>query len=871
MQESFGLFNDQVKGLMELNKAGAGIHVLVNVTDGNGKANDNVLAPRACFADFDDGEPDIASFPVTPSMVVRSAHGPHVYWLLNRGEDLGRWAHLQLLLAEALEADLKTRKLTRLQRLPGFLHRKGDPVEVPLDKLANPPPRYTIDHLAEAWELVSRLKEAEEVEADRNRRAEARRSAPPPKRREGGLSPLERAQAYIDRVAGAPEGDRNDHTSKHVASAGYDFGIDQEAWIDHVISWNNSHNNPPLGEREVIAIVRSTYRSLMRKSDSAPGWKLDEDSDEWKAKQAQYAKREAERDAENADRWEATLGDEPPPEARGRGEPHPEASAGGGAKVLQLVAGNDGGGDYDGNREKRRAAEMQVAMDSGIQSLLLQDLLSLPCDATPGSLDGFPLTTRGNAMRVLADHKPTIRHCPPTSQWYAWDGMRWKLDDAGFIFSLVQKRLAGMHSMLTSKKCTIFKDDDDEKKKKKQGLREAIWKHIVKSERASAVKEVVEITTWQPTVKVMPKQLDARDDLLNTESGVVYTPKLRQGKHEPEQYHTMVTAAPFDPKAECPTWLKFLDWAMKGEKDLVEFLQRAVGYSATGYIREQVFFLCYGVGGNGKSTFLNTVLHVLGDYSTSCDIELFLQSPAQRGSSPNEELLALRGVRMVYAFEPTEGRALAESRIKQITGGERITARPLYGRPVSFAPNFSLWLATNHRPVIRGTDDGIWRRVMLIPWKAQITDEEKDESLAEKLKEEAPGILRWILEGAWKWHERGLETPDLVRAETASYRDEMDLLGAFLEQCTTAETTTDKDPTAQSSDLYGVFRAWCERQGERPWKQKTLKERLRERGIECVKRRGIMTFVGIGILDDARPDPTLPFDGGGRPRKDLDG
>jgi putative DNA primase/helicase len=839
----YGSFNDHVRELLTLNKAGAGIHFLVNVSDGKAKVNENIVAPRACFADFDHVEPDIKAFPVAPSIVVRSAHGPHVYWLLAQGEDLSRWAHLQLLLAEALEADLKTRKLTRLQRLPGFLHRKGEPVPVPMEPLAEPLTRFTIDHLAAAWGLVDRLKEAEQVEADRRKRVEARRAAPAPGPRANGLSPLERARAYIDRVPGAPEGDRNDHTSKHVASAGYDFGVDREVWIGEVLNWNNSHNNPPLPEREVVAIVRSTYKSLERKSTDAPGWKLNQDSDEWKEKQRQKAARQADRQAEDEARWNATLDSEP--------------------TVSPPKGTKDGGGDYDTHRERRRAADMRVAMESGIQALLSDDLLSLPCDATPGSVDGFPITTRGNAMRVIADHKPTLRHCPPTSQWYWWDGMRWKTDEAGHIYSLVQKRIAGMHAMLTSKRVTVFKDDDDETKKKKLGLKEAIWKHILKSERASAIKEVVELTSWQPTIKVMPKQLDADNNLVNTQSGVVFTPKLQQGPHDPGQYHTLVTTAPFDAKAECPNWLSFLTWAMCGDVQLVEFLQRAVGYSATGWTREQVFFLCYGNGGNGKSTFLTTVLEILGDYGTQCDIELFLQSPAQRGSSPNEELLALRGVRMVYAFEPTEGRALAESRIKQITGGEKITARPLYGRPVTFSPNFSLWLSTNHRPVIRGTDDGIWRRVLLIPWKAKITDDEKDDGLHEKLLKEAPGILRWMLEGAWKWHEAGLEIPDQVRAETASYRDEMDLLGAFLEQC----CTTDENHTAQSSDLYGVFRAWCERQGERAWKQKTLKERLRERGIECVKRRGIMTFVGIGVLEAARPDPQIP----GTDRKDVYG
>ncbi len=830
-----GALGDLAVELIQLNTAGAGVHVVVNESDGNGKATENIVAPRACFIDFDNVEPAMDDFPLGPSIVVRSAHGPHVYWLLKGGESLPRWAHMQLLLAERHDGDLKTRKLTRLQRLPGFLHTKAEPVFVGIERLTDSPQRYTIDELANAWSFVDRLKEAEEEEHERERRAEERRNSPRPRARSGGLAPLERARRYIDQVAGAPEGDRNDHTSKHVASAGYDFGIDCETWIDEVVVWNDAKNKPPLHYREVLALVRSTYRSLERKSKDPPGWKLNEDSDEWKAKQANNEHGRRDRAEHDEDSWRATLGGKP--------------------------ASSSSPSDYDAERDERRAAEMRLAMDSGIQSLLSQDFLTLPCDATPPSPDGFPLTTRGNAMRVLSDHQPTLRHIFRTSQWYGWDGKRWKKDDEGYVLSLVQKRISGMHEMLKSKQLVVSKHDDDDTKNRKLGLREALWKHINKSERAAAIKEVVELTSWQPTVKATYDQLDAHDDLINTQSGVVNSTSLKQRPHDPDQYHTMVTSAPFNAAAECPTWMSFLDWAMRGDKELVDFLQRAAGYSATGHIREQVFFLCYGIGGNGKSTFLNTVMHVLADYATSCDIELFLMSPSQRMGSANEELLALRGVRLVYAFEPTEGRALQESRIKQITGGERITARPLYGKPVHFSPKFSLWLATNHRPVIRGTDDGIWRRVVLIPWKAKITADEKDESLGDKLIAEAPGIMRWILEGAYKWHREGLRVPEQVRDQTASYRDEMDLLGAFLEQCCKLQ----EDTTERSSVLYETFKAWCETQGERPWKQKTLKERLRERSIACVKRKGIMTFLGLETLSEARPEPPTP----GHGRKDV--
>lgn len=817
-----GTFSEHARALIELNNSGAGVHVVVNATDDLGKAEENIVAPRACFVDFDGTEPDIGAFPVSPSIVVRSAHGPHVYWLLQPGQSLVDWRHIQILLAEDHGGDLKIAKLPRLQRLPGFLHQKSTPFFVGVEAFADPLTRYDLDELVRAWGFQDRLEKAREQEAERERRARERRSAPAQQQRSNGLSSVERARRYIDKVEGAPEGERNEHTSKHVASAGYDFGVDCETWIDEVLAWNDTHNKPPLSHREIVALVRSTYRYLQRRSADPPGWKLNEDSDEWKMRKRRNVDGRIDDDEAI---WQAVVNGEPA----------------GGAQAA--APANEG--TYEAF-ERQQIVDLQLSLENGVQVLLDQDLLSWPCDATPPSLDGFPLTVRGNAMRVLAAHRPTLRHCIPTAQWYAWDGKRWKKDEGSHVMSLINRRLASMHGMLLSKDVQVLKDDSDEVRAKKLGLRENIWKHITRSERASSVKEVAELVGWQPTIKVFPDQLDGHDDLINTQSGVVNTVALKQRPHDPAQYHTMVTRAPFDGKSECPGWMAFLDWAMRGDKEMIEFLQRAVGYTATGHMREQVFFLCYGNGGNGKSTFLETVIHVLGDYATSADIELFLMSPTQRVGSANEELLALRGVRMVYAFEPNEGRALMESRIKQITGGERINARPLYGRPIHFYPKFSLWLSTNHRPVIRGTDDGIWRRVLLIPWRAKIGEDQKDDSLGRKLLSEAPGIMRWILEGAWKWQHERLGIPAEVRDQTLAYRDEMDLIGAFLEQCCKVD---DLDAKETSSSLYEVFKAWCETQGERAWKQKTLKERLRERGITCTKNRGVMTYRGVKLLE----------------------
>jgi len=280
---------------------------------------------------------------------------------------------------------------------------------------------------------------------------------------------------------------------------------------------------------------------------------------------------------------------------------------------------------------------------------------------------------------------------------------------------------------------------------------------------------------------------------------------------------------------------------MDGNQNLITFLQRAVGYSLTGATSEQVLFFLYGTGANGKSTFLDIIYELFGNYASATPTSTLL-SKAGSDTIPND-IARLKGVRFVSAVETEDGRRLAESVLKQITGDKRISARFMRGEWFDFKPECKLWLAANHKPVIRGTDDGIWRRIRLIPFTVSIPPEEQDRKLFEKLLTELPGILNWAMQGCVRWQREGLDLPLEVKTAIATYRAEMDTLSDFFAECCIVAP----DATASAKELYLRYTFWCEENGERPERQKAFGMRLSERGFKRVKNN-ITIWHGIGVV-----------------------
>jgi putative DNA primase/helicase len=325
-------------------------------------------------------------------------------------------------------------------------------------------------------------------------------------------------------------------------------------------------------------------------------------------------------------------------------------------------------------------------------------------------------------------------------------------------------------------------------------------------------------------VPVSPDELDADPWLLNCPNGTV---DLRTGEmrpHKRENLLTKMAGADYRSEATAATWKAFLERVLPSD-ELRGFVQRSSGYSATGDTSEQCMFINHGSGANGKSTFQEAIATALGDYATRTPTEMLLAK--RTGGIPND-VARLKGARFVTSSETEEGRRLAESLVKDLTGQDTISARFMRAEWFDFKPSHKLWLSTNHKPEIRGTDNAIWRRIRLIPWAVVIPPKKQDRKLPDKLRDDLPGILAWIVRGCSEWIRGGLKAPEEVRRATGEYRAEMDQLAAFITDC----CEVNQDQRAYASDLYKAYKLWCEDAGERRDTQTKFGRRLTEKGYE---------------------------------------
>jgi putative DNA primase/helicase len=319
---------------------------------------------------------------------------------------------------------------------------------------------------------------------------------------------------------------------------------------------------------------------------------------------------------------------------------------------------------------------------------------------------------------------------------------------------------------------------------------------------------------------------------------------------------TRLAPVDYDPKAPCELWEKFLHQIQDGNYNVIHFIKRALGYALTGSCREECLFILWGGGANGKTTLINTISHLLGDYARNTPIETLL-AKTHAGEIPTD-VARLDGPRFVTASEVDRGKRLAESLVKALTGRDTVSARFLYGEYFDFVPQFKLFLSTNNKPIIRGNDDAIWRRIMFLKFPVQIPKDERDQELCEKLRAEASGILAWLVHGCRWWYDDGLMAPAEVIEATDEYRSEMDVLADFLkDKCLVAPGIL-----ASSSDLYAAYKEWADDQGL------TDKERLKQRSFGmCLAERGFRKdkgtagrrlWRGVGLRDCINDVPLLP-------------
>lgn len=405
----------------------------------------------------------------------------------------------------------------------------------------------------------------------------------------------------------------------------------------------------------------------------------------------------------------------------------------------------------------------------------------------------FEMSDSGNGRRFAYLFGDIVRYMRNRKRWFFWDGKTWCEDNTNEVRRLADKAIQNI-------KDQAFACDDEDK----QGQ---LLKHALKTASNRYKSNMIAEAEHLQGIAVSPDSFDTQSDLLNMQNGVI---NLRNGEivaHSPDYYMTKIGYASCAAEGKPERWMQFLSEITSGDRELERYLQKAVGYSLTGSIREQCCFICYGNGCNGKSTFMDVITTILGQYATNMQAESIMQK--KNSSAANSDIARLKGARLVTVAEPEEGLKLNESLVKQLTSGDTITARFLFGDEFEFRPQFKLWICTNHKPVIRGTDNGIWRRIVLIPFTAQIPEEKIDRNLGYKLRKELPQIARWAVEGCMLWQQEGLQQPKCIKAATEGYRTEMDALKQFCEDCVEAVQDINYAPGIKANELFEVYRRWA--------------------------------------------------------------
>jgi len=335
--------------------------------------------------------------------------------------------------------------------------------------------------------------------------------------------------------------------------------------------------------------------------------------------------------------------------------------------------------------------------------------------------------------------------------------------------------------------------------------------------------------------------------LFNVANGTL---NLKTGELQPHDKQDLISKKShikFDPDAKCEEWDKFLHKVMGEDQELIKYLRRILGYLLTGDTSEQKFFFLYGGGRNGKSTFLEVIGYIIGEYADTTPMNTFMQ---QKNEGISNDIAGLKGSRFVSAQETEKGRAFAESKIKQLTGGDTIKARFLHREFFEYTPQFKIFIAGNHKPTINETKEAIWNRIRPIPFTVRIEDHERDTHLKEKLIAEAPGILNWMLEGCLNWLENGLQCPSSVTSATQEYREEMDVVQRFLNDCFSI------NPLAKVSfkEIYAKFKIWAHDNGENEMSGKALGGSLIEREFVPRGIGGQRFYVGLSLRKDVELD-----------------
>jgi len=416
-------------------------------------------------------------------------------------------------------------------------------------------------------------------------------------------------------------------------------------------------------------------------------------------------------------------------------------------------------------------------------------------------------------------------------KWLRWDGTRWLWCECGEEMNAA-KRVAGKVLEYASK---LFASDPNRYRK--------LMTFATALQNLKRLLAMIELARSEDGMTVgSMSELDSNHWLLGVRNGVI---NLKDGgllAADPAMLITRQIAAEFHSGAECRKWLDFLDQVFDGDQETIGFVQRALGYTLTGTVSEEALFICFGHGANGKSVFANVLGRIMADYARAAPPSL-LTVRRDGDSGPRNDLAMLCGARLVSINETQSGDRLDEQVVKTLAGSEMISARFLHKEFFDFWPTAKPWLRTNHKPIVTGEDDGIWRRLKLIPFRRKFAEHERDPWLESKLLNERDGILGWMVQGCLDWQRIGLKPSTMVRMESASYRKESDLLGEFLEEL----TTTKPDARIEQAELFRAYRNWHDGNGTRPGSKTTFTKKLAERGYGTTKSNGLRFYTGLRL------------------------
>jgi putative DNA primase/helicase len=464
-------------------------------------------------------------------------------------------------------------------------------------------------------------------------------------------------------------------------------------------------------------------------------------------------------------------------------------------------------------------------------------------------LQSFQKTDAGNSDAFELLHGERFRWDHTKGKWFVWNDRYWAEDKDG------EADRASLETARERLSAAVLIEHDQDKKDSVD------W--ALRSESVYGRKAMLISAHSAKSLATTASNYDRDPFLLTVGNGTLdlSTGKLREAR--PEDLITRATDVLYDPSATAPRWAQFLKEVFGGDAEIIGYVQRAVGYSLTGNTQEHCFFLLCGTGANGKTTFLETIVRLLGSHASTAAFSAFLVQ--HNAGGPRNDLAALCGARFVMAAEAEHNARLDEAVMKQLTGEDTISARFLYHEGFEYRPQFKIWLATNHKPTVWETSDAIWRRIKLIEFNRQFAGPRADVAWRGKLEAQLPGILAWAVQGCLAWQKFGLREPQRISRATLRYRQESDQIGRFFKD----RCDLQPDRRTPAKQFYDAYVGWCAKKYETPVANNLFAAKLAERGIDGVERKreaGGMVYRGVGLLPVVASDASalLPPKGKGK-------